>query len=169
MKAEAAPERPKMGGATLALLARKMFLSLNALGFLVDLPFSRRCGSLAWVHSHEEIARKAGNNFARTHLAVWIYDAHAVGDYLVCVLARNRKRIDGRGFWAGARQVRRDFRCMSRGRTCPGSIALGKLAPRSSCGGSRRSAHAFDCEAYSSAEQCGVTSLLRIGCYRWNL
>jgi hypothetical protein len=72
-----------------------MFLSLDALGFLVDLPFSRRRGSLARVDTNEEIAGQAGNVFEGTHLTVWVYDGYAVDDYVICVLAYNRKRIDG--------------------------------------------------------------------------
>jgi hypothetical protein len=88
-------QMPENGRAALALSARKMFLSLNALGFLFDFPFSRRGGSLAGVHSHEEIAGEAGNEFEGTHFAVRVYDGYAVGDHVICRLACNGKGIDG--------------------------------------------------------------------------
>src|SRR5580704_1965920 len=146
-----------------------MFLSLNALGFLVGLSFSRCGGSLARVYSHEEIAREARNDLEGADLAIRIYDAHAVGDYVICVLACNRKGIDGQRFWTGTRRVCRSASRVRGGWTCIRSVALGKLAPGGPCGRSRCGAHAFDCKAYSSTERWGVASLLRLSGDCWNL
>jgi hypothetical protein len=79
----------------LALLPRKMVLSLNALGFLVDLSFSGCGSSLARVHPHEEIAGEAEHIFARTNFAVWLDDADAVGHYGSGILASKGKRDYG--------------------------------------------------------------------------
>jgi hypothetical protein len=72
-----------------------MFLSLNALGFLVDLSLSRCRSSLAWIHPDEEIAREAEHLFARTHFAIWIHDADAVGGDGAGILAGKGKRDYG--------------------------------------------------------------------------